>query len=273
MKTKLISILFLFIVGLNVNYAQKKQPDSPDYRITLKTDKYEYSLGEPIYVTVEYYNGADAAWKLYRPDSSFYNSIHYRNILWWVESEWSGYAFNKSMFINEDPDCPECGFAIALTGGTIQLQPKEKYSFITEIMEGQKDHIWILPGKYLIEYYDGYEAIQSDTIEISIKFTEQSVDLLLKRLLDEKQNRSNIEWVIKLFADIYPDIKKYQYTYKNYTITYEDSQIEFNRKLIEEFLSYWRKIKGTEIMEEKLQKINTDFSKYYFMKGYFKHIK
>ncbi len=246
-------------------YAQKKTPGSPHYNISLTINNKEYSLGEPVWVNVEYYNGSDSVWRLYRPDSSFYNSLNYRNILWRTEEIWSGYAFNKSKFINIDPDCPECGFAVALTGGVIQINPKQKYSFETELMEGQKDHAWILPGKYFIRYRDGYEALQSDTIEICLKFTEKSVDFLLKRLLDEKENRSNVEWVVKLLSDIYPDIMNYQYQHKDNTISYTDEQTENNRKLLEDFKLYWEQNKYTKVMLEKIHKVNTDLRKYYFI--------
>ena len=249
----------------NFTYAQRNTPGSPEYKITLSSSKVEYALGEEIFISVEYYNGSDSVWKLYRPDSSFYNSLNYRNILWRTEEIWSGYAFNKSKFINIDPDCPECGFAVALTGGVIQINPKQKYSFETELMEGQKDHAWILPGKYFIRYRDGYEALQSDTIEICLKFTEKSVDFLLKRLLDEKENRSNVEWVVKLLSDIYPDIMNYQYQHKDNTISYTDEQTENNRKLLEDFKLYWEQNKYTKVMLEKISKVNTDLRKYYFI--------
>ena len=260
-------IIFMLAISMvfNFTYAQRNTSGSPEYKITLSSSKVEYALGEEIFISVEYYNGSDSVWKLYRPDSSFYNSLNYRNILWRTEEIWSGYAFNKSKFINIDPDCPECGFAVALTGGVIQIKPKQKYSFETELMEGQKDHAWILPGKYLVEYYDGYEAIQSDTIEICLKFTEKSVDFLLKRLLDEKENRSNVEWIVKLLNDIYPDIMNYQYQHKDNTISYTDEQTENNRKLLEDFKLYWEQNKYTKVMLEKIHKVNTDLRKYYFI--------
>jgi len=257
-------VALLICMGSFLLYAQKRMPSSPYYKITLTPHKYEHSLGEPIWVTVEYYNGSDSVWTLYRPDSSFYNSINYTNLLWrW--RDWYGYAFNRSEFINLDPDCPECGFAVALTGGVIQIGPKQKYSFETELMEGQKAHAYILPGPYLVAYYDGYESIHSDTVEICLKFTQKSVDYLLKWLLDEKEDYTNIERVLEILSDIYPDIKNYQYQHKDYTITYTDEQTQYNRKLLDDFKLYWEQNKDTREMKEKIHKINTDFRKYDFM--------
>lgn len=262
---KKIIVILIFYLWCGFIHAQKKTPGSPDYKISLTTNKIDYSLGEPIMVTVKYYNRSNTIWQLYRPDSSFYNSLSYRNVLWRTESRWNGYAFNKSRFINDDPDCPECGFAVALTGGIIQLEPTEKYSFKTDMMIGQMDHAWVLPGNYIIRYQDSYEAIQSDTIKICMKFTENSTGYILQWLIDEKESKSNIQWAIMLLSDIYPDIKNYQYQYKDSSISYADEQTENNRKLLEDFKLYWEQNKYTDVMQEKIHKINTDLRKYSFM--------
>ncbi len=118
MKRLLTSILVVLFV-CNLLLAQKKTPSSTEYKISLSTGKSIYSLGEPVFVNVQYYNGSGNLWQLYRPDSSFYCSVNYRNRLWRTVERWNGHAFNKSMFINDNPDCLECGYATALTGEMI----------------------------------------------------------------------------------------------------------------------------------------------------------
>ncbi|QKG80282.1 hypothetical protein [Tenuifilum thalassicum] len=263
MKRVFFAIIFITVWCLS--YPQKKAPDSPYYKITLTSSKKVYSLGEPIWITVEYYNGSDSVWQLYRPDSSFYNSISYRCILWKIKEEWNGYAFNKSIFVNIDPDCPECGYALPVTGGKIQIRPKQKYSFKTELMEGYKEHVWILPGTYLVRYFDGYEAIRTDTIEICLKFTEKSVDYLLQWLLNEKENNSNMEWIVKLLAGIYPDFSNYRYQKGENTISYTEEQSRYNQRLIEDFKMYWEQIRNTKTMEEIIHSINTVPEKYFLI--------
>lgn len=261
---KRVIILVCLCVGTYWSYAQKKTPGSSNYKITLSINKEEYDFGEPIEVTVKYFNGSNNVWQLYKPDSSFYNSISYMNVLWRTQT-WNGYAFNESRFINDDPDCPECGFAVALTGGIIRLEPKHIYSFKTEIMSGQKDHFFILPGTYLIRYHDSYEAIQSDTVVICLVFNENSVGYLLKWLVDEEKIYTNIEWAIMLLSNIYPEMKNYQFTSKDNSITYTSEQSENNNKLLNDFKLYWNQNKGSSEIKEKIHRINTDLRKYSFI--------
>lgn len=262
--THMFRILFIAFFGCSVLVAQKTTPDSPDYKIILTTKKLEYSLGEPIVVTVRYYNGSKNAWQLFRPDSSFYNSINYRNILWRTEDRWNGHAFNKSQFININENYPESGFAVALTGGKIQLQPNEDYSFKTDIMEGY-ELSYVLPGNYEVMFFDSFEAKRSDTIKICLKFTSESVRYIIERLKDEKRNSSNIRWAIMLLSDIYSDMKKFKFTSQDNAITYSKEQQVDNQQLLNDFQACWQQNKNTEEMKAKIHRINTDLKKYSFI--------
>jgi hypothetical protein len=268
---QIIILSLLFLLGYSHLFAQrgepKKVPDSPNYKISVTTEKKEYSLGEPIVVTVQYYNGSDLVWSLYRPDSSCYCAMIYRNKLWDQQEFWNCYAFNESKFINTDPQCTECGFSTPIVGDKIQLNPKEKegYSFSTDIMKLHELYK-VLPGSYEINFLDAFEAIYSDTIKICLKFTPASVDYVLERLINEKKNSSNIRWAKSILSDIYPDIKKYQFkTIDGYSVYYTKELKKLNKKFVKDFLVYWKQNKNTEEVKQAIKRINTDFRKYDFM--------
>lgn len=263
------NILLIVIVAITFQcfiFGQKKRADSRDYKISLKTDKEEYSLGEPIIVDVNYYNGSDKIWTLYRPDSSYHCSISYIHVMKGQQDFWNGHAFNKCEIINDFTDCPGCGYAVALTGDKIILEPKEKYEFKTDIMEGVSPEE-VLPGQIYITFHDAYEQINSDTIHVCIRFTNASTGFLLNRMENEKVHSATIDWAKEILVDIYPAMKQYKYNsnYQEGIIYYTDDQKSNNEQLLKDFLNYCEQNKGSDEMKVKIHKINTNLGKYYFI--------
>lgn len=262
MKNLFITAI-LMLVGLGATMAQKSKPDSPFYKITVQADKRVYSLGEPIEITVCHYNGSDSSWQFHRPDSTFYVSISYRHSMWRTQEMWRGHAFNTYEY-HEVPNCPECGYGPPIVGTIMTIKPKDKYIFRTDIMEGYPPDE-ILPGQLEITVYDNMEALRSDTITVCIKFTPESVDYMLNRIIDEKHNRNIILWAINMLSDIYPDIKNYKFNwnYYDYIVFYSEQQRKDNEKLFSEFRTFWEQNRETDAVKACINKINTDLSKYY----------
>ena len=123
----------------------------------------------------------------------------------------------------------------------------------------------ILPGQLEITVYDNMEALRSDTITVCIKFTPESVDYMLNRIIDEKHNRNIILWAINMLSDIYPDIKNYKFNwnYYDYIVFYSEQQRKDNEKLFSEFRTFWEQNRETDAVKACINKINTDLSKYY----------
>lgn len=263
MKNLFITAILL-LVGLGATMAQKRKPISPYHAVTVSSEKKVFSLGEPIHVIVNYYNGSDSIWKLYRPDSSFFVNIAYRHRLWKEQHLWRFYAFNKNVFINDSPNYPDRGFSSPVIGDNIVIQPKERYTFKTNIMDGYPPDE-VLPGKLEIFASDDIEAIYSDTIEVCIKFTPESVNYMLERIADEKKRYGVLYVTRMILSDIYPDFKKYQFGHDDFGITYSEEQRKENEKLISAFIAYWEQNKETKVVKASIKKINTDLSKYDFM--------
>ncbi len=256
-------VLLPILLLVNVTLAQKSKPDSPYYKIALCASKSVYSLGDSIGIMVVYYNGSDSSWLLYRPDSSLFSTINYQHKLWRQET-WCGYAFKKNVFINYDPSCPECEYDSPKVGGKITIKPKDTFVFRTDIMEGYPPYD-LLPGQLKVYADDGFEAIISDTINICVKFTPESVDFILKRIVEERRNGSIITWALDVLSDIYPDIKNYSFSW-NYDVSivsYSEHQKEDNEKLLSAFRAFWEQNRETDAMKACIYKINTDLSKYY----------
>jgi len=177
---------------------------------------------------------------------------------------WKGYYFNQSVFIHDNPKCPQCGFSIPVVGGKVQIKPGESFVFRTDIQNGH-ELAYLLPGKYKVAYRDGYECISSDTIEFCLKFTSQSVDHLLSILVGERRYVENVRWAITLLREIYPDIRKYHFTVEDGMIVYPADQFDRDMNLLRDFSNYWEKNKGSDAMSLKISKINADFKKYSFI--------
>lgn len=261
---KFIIIILLFSFHPNFSKAQNKREKS-GYEIKLTSSKLEYSLGESVLVRIDYINNTNKKWNLIRPDSSFFNSISYRNVMWRTENRWSGYSFNKSKFVKIDSNCINCGYTVPITKGYVTIKPNDIFSFETDIMKNSKNHFFDLPGKYIIRFSDGSENLKSDTIEICMVFTRNSINHLIKRLLEEKEQKENIEWITNLLQIIYPDISKYKYDIKNNVIAYSKSQIDYNRIIIDKLDEFIKSNWESVFLKERIKEINTDLNKYKFL--------
>ena len=275
MKTTIYCIIFI-VFGFSSIKAQdsyitpaqlkpKERPTPNGYKITLSTERSNYSLGEPIIVTVKYYNGSKMNWELFLPDSTAYNSIAYRNELWSDNERWNRGDFNTFEILDSTRMSEESAYGMPIVGRKIIIKPNDKYIFKTDILD--KYDLWyFLSGLYKINYSDYLEKIHSDTIKVCVHFTPKSIDYLLEILVNEKRFSLNIRWAKQLLCNFDEDIKKYEYgacgAYMH-EITYTPEQKINNEKIISYFRAYWVKNKDTEETKAKIHKINTDFSKYY----------
>lgn len=267
MKTTIIISILIFTFCINSfsqNFYPKEKSDSPKYEILVMSQKKVYTLGEPIIINVTYYNGSEKSWNFYRPDSSSYCYINYRNE-YWRDDLWNMHKFNFERLIYNIPGLPEYVGYVPNMGGKINLDPGESYTFNCDIMEVH-ELVKFLPGRYLINFCDLYEQVFSDSLIIKVKFTKESIDLILDRILKENKRNSNIDWGKSILRELYPDFNKYYYSIDlNNIIYFSDEEKIQNEKIINSFKEFMNLNSNSDELKLKIKQLNYKFDRFIFM--------
>ncbi len=209
-------------------------------KIEIKLDAHRYSLGGPIPLYVLYKNSArDVVFK--QPEKAWVTKLAVKRS---AQKETEIVPIGRVRVYQNEKGVVR---KVVEPFKNIELHANEEYSFVLDI--GYRWPDLLVPGHYALfikDESDAWEGI-SNTLEIDVVFTQDSIDVLLEILADDKSEGEAKSFVTRILQEFNP------------SFGYDLSQpLEYlpNAQKVKEFMEWWAASKSNEFVLKKIGEMN-----------------
>lgn len=206
----------------------------------LKFKKTVYILGESIPVEIIFENSTSAKIIIENPERSFDIIMHLFDTIKKEEMNYTMGQVESTVF-----NKAENQYAIVIPPKQeIEIGPKSSFAFTSNV----NNRLFLYPGQFECFLTD-HETKQSNSVEISIVYTKESVKYLFELSKDIHQSYGRREWAMEWLQKLYGNFKLYLSVDDDNQETIMKNE-EHNKILYNEFMNWWNdnkdsiKIKG-----------------------------
>lgn len=215
-----------------------------DVSIVLKVSKQEFALGENVSIDVTYRNDNDSNCIFRDPAKTWEVMLYVQK-----KSESQVHRFPFGKIISKTDSLGITSESVE-PADDITIGPKEMYTFYPSTY-GERLSIFD-PGIYTLKVVDRTDdeaTRNSNELEIIVKATEASFEMLLAICTDERNSQDNREFAVYWLRHFHSDF--------GYSVSAStEQQKELNKKMIIDMHAWWSENKGTSEVKKTIFLIN-----------------